>query len=791
MYVINSLGNKEQFSPEKVVDKLNQLVEGLAIYVDPDLVAQKTIAQMVDGMTTKDIDYLSASVAESYGIKDPDYLSLGGRILAKRLQQDNPSFIDSTVKLYEAGYLSDSYYHKVLAYNKDNSIESIIDHSADFKFNYMAMRTLIGNSGKGARLLSVNGVTVETPQYMFMRCAIHCTNTYQEAINIYKDYSSLLISLPSPVMFNSGTKTASLISCNLVSPLRDNVLGHTNSDPDSLEGMHKTYYQLSKLSSRSAGLGFNITPYRSKKTNISTSGGKAAGLLKQLKVEEALMSTYNQSGKRAGSMAVYIEPWHKDFLDVMKAARPHTEHSSRAMDLFYAVWMCDLFMKRLVEGNDEWYLFCPYELSKVGIDLNNLHNEKFEEAYNKAVSLGLGEKVSLKHIAEEIAVTCIEAGKPYMLFKDSVNRHNMQKHLGTIKSSNLCAETVQYTDDITVANCVLGSINLPMLVTKELTIDYKRFKTAVRNLVFSLNHICNINDYPTEEAYKGGSTQRALGIGVVGLTDLFVKLGISFDSEAAKTINKQLFKDLYKFSVEASIEYAKQYGGFHNTPYSEGELAFDSYHVHDIRPDEWKYIRENAKQYGIANTLLIALMPTASSGNIVDSEACFEPYKHLIYNKDIEGNRYLVVNKYLYKDLRKAGIMSNNLINDIIANGGTIDGLDLLKHIDKPDQETIDKANHISKLYRSAYSQGMNKAIIDLAADRQPFVDQSQSMNLFTKSRDISTFWSMIVYGWKKELKTGMYYLRTLSETKADQSLAIQPINVQSNNVCENGGCEV
>jgi ribonucleoside-diphosphate reductase alpha chain len=798
MIVRNSKGEVEQFDPSKVSDK----VKGLARFyptIDPDVVIKDTIASMVDNMTTSQIDALSASVAESYGRYHPHYLMLAGNILATRLQQDNPSFEGSTDDLYDSGLISKAYYEKVIKYGyqlrsrlkdlddivRDEAIQDVLLVSNDMNYDYLAMNTLTGNKEGSMRLFKVSGKTVETPQYGLMRVAIDNSDTLDEALELYRELSEGNISLASPIWFNSGTVKGGKISCNLLTMLTD--------DPDSIDGILTTVNACSHLSAAAAGIGADITPVRSATTKIGTTGGYAAGIRPLLKMKESHALFFNQMDRRSGSWAMYLEPWHKDIFAFLKAGRPHTTETLRAQDLFYALWMNDLFMEKVASGDDDWYLFCPHQLKQIGIDLHSLYGEGFKEAYNKAILSGLGEKVSLSILRSEIATSVIESGKYYMLFKDEVNRKSMHSHIGPIYSSNLCAEIVQATTIDTIANCVLASYVVKNFISEDGSIDLPKLRVTSKVCVKLLNHIIDNNTYATPESKKGAITQRAMGIGIAGLADCYTMLGYNFDSDEARKLNVELFKAMYLTALEASNSMAKELGmpegmEWEGSKYQQGILHCDQYPGLDN--SMFDEVRESIKLYGLYNTMFLACMPTASSANVANVTESFEPIKSLLYTKEIDGAKYTMVNKDFVADCEKYGIWSKELSDKLMQNKGILD-FDLLSFIRWANPTDTDLQHgyidHVLKAkYRTAYEKGMNKAIQVQAAERQPYVDQTQSMNLFTSVATESSYWAAMVAGWKMKLKTGCYYLRTRSVGETDKGLVMQ-----EGAVCGIGGCEV
>jgi ribonucleoside-diphosphate reductase alpha chain len=615
------------------------------------------------------------------------------------------------------------------------------------------------------------GKVVERPQHMYMRVALWVTNTFEEAVEYYQALSTQRISPATPIMINAGTKTPQLASCVL----------HYN-DSDSREGLLNTMRDISTYSSDAAGIGLSMSNIRSKESRISSSGGYAGGLLKYLKIVNESLRFFNQQGRRPGSAAIYLEPWHKDIFDLLEIKKNTGAEELRARDLFTALWIPDNFMNA-VKNNNDWYLFCPNDIIKAGIKpLQESYGDEYEENYKLAVSMGLGKKVKAQEIWNKIIESQVETGVPYLCSKDSANRKTNHQNIGVIKQSNLCNEIYQYTDEKTTAICTLSSMVLKNYV-KDGEFDFKGLYDETRKVVRALNKVVNINSYSTEKGHKGGLDQRAIAIGTQGLADVFYLMDYIFTSEEARKLNKEIFETIYFAAITESNRLCidgkyEPYTHFEGSPMSQGVFQFDMW---GLKEDElsgrwpWGTLKENVSKYGVCNSLFTAQMPVASSAKITGSYEMTEPAHSAIFNRRVIGGEIMIVNKYLISDFEKIGIWSEDLKNEIIMNEGSIQGINFLNYLDPEDKRYNFKVKRIERLiekYKTIWEISQ-KALIEMAADRAPFIDQSQSMNIYMSNPTLSKISSSHFYGWEKGLKTLCYYVRTRAISTGAKHLAM------------------
>ncbi len=625
-----------------------------------------------------------------------------------------------------------------------------------------------------------NGKVVERPQHMYMRVALWVTNTFEEAVEYYQSLSSQRISPATPIMINAGTKVPQLASCVL----------HYN-DSDSREGLLNTMRDISTYSSDAAGIGLSMSNIRSKESRITSSGGYAGGLLKYLKIVNESLRFFNQQGRRPGSAAIYLEPWHKDIFDLLEIKKNTGAEELRARDLFTALWIPDNFMKA-VKNNDDWYLFCPNDIVKAGIKpLQESYGDEYEENYNKAVELGLGKKVKAQEIWNKIIESQIETGVPYLCSKDNANKKTNHQNIGVIKQSNLCNEIYQYTDEKTTAICTLSSMVLKNYV-KDGEFDFKGLYEETRKVVRALNKVVNINNYSTEKGRKGGLEQRAIAIGTQGLADVFYLMDYIFTSDEARKLNKEIFETIYFAAITESNRLCmdgkyEPYSHFEGSPMSQGVFQFDMW---GLKEDElsgrwpWGILKQNVSKYGVCNSLFTAQMPVASSAKITGSYEMTEPAHSAIFNRRVVGGEIMIVNKYLINDFEKIGIWSEDLKNEIIMNEGSIQGINFLNYLDTEDKKYNSKVKRIERLidkYKTIWEISQ-KALIEMAADRAPFIDQSQSMNIYMGNPTLSKISSSHFYGWEKGLKTLCYYVRTKAISTGAKHLAIDTTKLKKPN---------
>ena len=719
---------------DKVVARISKLCSGLD--VQPDKVAQKVFTSMYDLMKTSEIDDLSAEVAVHMQTEHPDYEVLATRIVASNMHKMSPKcFSDAMVPLHTNGIVSD-YFMKCLSLELDG----VIDHSRDYDFGYFGLKTLQrGYLNKG-----------ETPQYLFMRVAIGIHgDDIPRVKETYNLMSQKYFTHATPTLFNAGTNRPQMSSCFLVA-MKD----------DSIEGIYDTLKECAQISKWSGGIGIHASNIRASGTPIKGTNGVADGIVPMLRVFNNTARYVNQGGgKRKGSFAIYLEPWHADVMEFLELRLNQGDEEARCRDLFTALWIPDLFMEK-VERDEEWHLMCPHECP----GLPDVYGEEFNELYRLYVAQGRFKKVvKARAIWDAVLKSQIETGTPYMCYKDSVNAKSNQKNIGTIKSSNLCTEITEVSGPDETAVCNLASICLPSFVKKPasegthpLVFDFDELQHVTRVITRNLNRVIDQNYYPTEAAKKSNMRHRPIGIGVQGLADVFQMMGWAFDSQEARYWNKYIFQRIYYAALQESCQLAKEegpYETFAGSPASQGILQFDMW---GVKPDfNFEILREDIKTHGLRNSLLVAPMPTASTAQIMGNNEAFEPYTTNIYLRRTLAGEFVMVNKHLVRDLQKIGKWNPTIKNEIIRNGGSIsqiDGIPLdLKHI-----------------YRTVW-EIPQKSILDMAADRGAYIDQSQSLNIFIENPSVAKLSSMHFYGWKKGLKTGMYYLRTRAKAKPQQ----------------------
>ncbi len=748
MYVLKRDGKKEPMMFDKITARVRKLCYGLNERVDPVKVSLRVIEGLYDGVTTSELDNLAAEIAATMTTTHPDFAKLAARISVSNLHKNTKkSFSETMEDLYTyvnprtgkaAPLLSDEVYEAIM--KNAELLDSTIIYNRDFGYDYFGFKTL-----ERSYLLKLNGKIVERPQHMLMRVSvgIHPHNM-DAAIETYELMSKKYFTHATPTLFNSGTPKPQMSSCFLLA-MKD----------DSIDGIYDTLKQTAKISQSAGGIGLSIHNIRATGSYISGTNGTSNGIVPMLKVFNDTARYVDQGGgKRKGSFAMYVEPWHADIFDFLDLKKNHGKEEMRARDLFYAMWIPDLFMKR-VEANAEWTLMCPNECP----DLYNRHSEEFEELYLKYESEGKGRKtIKARELWEKILESQIETGTPYMLYKDAANRKSNQKNLGTIRSSNLCTEIMEYTSPDEVAVCNLASIALPMFV-KDGAFDHKELYRVTKRVTKNLNQVIDRNYYPVKEAENSNMRHRPIGLGVQGLADAFIMLRMPFTSDAAKKLNEEIFETLYFAAVTASMEEAKEVGPYETykgSPISQGEFQHNLWGVKDEDLSgrwDWAKLRKEVKKHGVRNSLLVAPMPTASTSQILGNNECFEPYTSNIYTRRVLSGEFIVVNKHLLEDLVSLGLWNENLKQELMRANGSV------QHIDIIPQE-------IKELYKTVWELSM-KDIIDMSRHRGYFIDQSQSLNLFMENANYSKLTSMHFYAWKSGLKTGMYYLRTKAAVDA------------------------
>ena len=746
MYVEKRDGRKEAVKFDKITARIVKMCYGLDPLVSPEAVAMKVIEGLFDGVTTTQLDNLAAEVAAAKTIDHPDYALLASRISVSNLHKETKKvFSDVMSDLYtyidpktgeNAALLSDEVY-QVIQDNKEKLDSSII-YDRDFRYDYFGFKTLTRSY-----LLKLKGEIAERPQQMLMRVSIGIhKNDIDSAIKTYNLMSEGWFTHATPTLFNSGTPKPQMSSCFLLT-----------MKEDSIEGIYDTLKSCAQISQSAGGIGLALHDIRAKGSYIKGTNGESNGIVPMLRVFNDTARYVDQGGgKRKGSFAMYIEPWHADVFDFLEMKKNHGKEEARARDLFYALWIPDLFMKRVKE-NGEWTLMCPHECP----GLSDTHSAEFEALYTKYESEGKGRKtIKAQDLWFKILESQIETGTPYMLYKDAANAKSNQQNLGVIKSSNLCTEIIEYTAPDEVAVCNLASLALPKYITEDKKFDHEKLFEVTYQATLNLNKIIDGNYYPVEEARKSNMRHRPIGLGVQGLADTYILLGLPFECDEARALNRDIFETIYYAAMTASKDLAKidgSYETYEGSPVSKGEFQFDLWGVAPTERWEWDVLKAEVKEHGVRNSLLLAPMPTASTAQILGNNECFEPYTSNIYTRRVLSGEFIIVNKHLLKDLVKEGLWNKSVRQEIMIANGSIQNIDVIPQ-------------HIKDLYKTAWEISQ-KAIIDQAADRGAYICQSQSLNIFMENANFGKLTSMHFYGWEKGLKTGMYYLRTKAATDA------------------------
>ncbi|MES2062831.1 MAG: ribonucleoside-diphosphate reductase subunit alpha [Bacteroidota bacterium] len=745
MFVAKRDGRKESVKFDKITARIEKLCYGFKL-VDPIDVAKKVIEGLFDGVTTSELDNLAAETAASLTTKHPDYALLASRIAVSNLHKNTTkSFSETMKRMHEyvdkktgknAALLADDVYQII----RDNAelLDSSIIYDRDFGFDYFGFKTL-----EKSYLLKIDGKIAERPQHLFMRVSIGIhKEDVESAIKTYHLMSERWFTHATPTLFNAGTPKPQMSSCFLLT-MKD----------DSIEGIYDTLKQTAKISQSAGGIGLSIHNVRATGSYISGTNGTSNGIIPMLKVFNDTARYVDQGGgKRKGAFAIYLEPWHADIFEFLDLRKNHGKEEMRARDLFYALWVSDLFMRR-VEANEEWTLFCPHEAP----GLADCHGKEFEALYERYEKEGRGRKtIKAQELWFAVLDAQVETGTPYLLYKDAANAKSNQQNLGTIKSSNLCTEIMEFTSDKEVAVCNLASLALPRYVING-EFDHAKLYEVTYQATLNLNKIIDNNYYPVPEAEYSNLRHRPIGLGVQGLADAFILLRLPFESDEAKQLNKEIFETIYFAAMTASKDLAIKDGAyetFKGSPLSEGKFQFDLW---DVKPAstrwDWENLRLDVMNHGVRNSLLVAPMPTASTSQILGNNECFEPYTSNIYTRRVLSGEFVIVNKHLLRDLVDRGLWTNNMKDRIITANGSI-------------QDIAEIPADIKELYKTVWEIKMRN-IIDMAADRGAYICQSQSLNLFINSPNASKLTSMHFYAWKKGLKTGMYYLRTQAASQA------------------------
>lgn len=749
MFVIKRDGRRESVKFDKITARIIKLIYGLnPTYVDPIKLAMKVINGMYTSITTSDLDNLAAQEAAAMSMVHPDYALLASRIAVSNLHKDTEkSFSKSIDALYQyvdpmTGQPASLIAQDVWEIIQKNAelLDSTLIYDRDYHFDYFGFKTL-----EKSYLLRLKGKVAERPQHMYMRVAIGIhKEDLQAAIETYHLLSEGWFTHATPTLFNSGTPKAQMSSCFLLQ-IKD----------DSIDGIYDTLKQTAKISQSAGGIGLAIHKIRAKGSYIKGTNGTSNGIVPMLRVFNDTARYVDQGGgKRKGSFAVYIEPWHDDIMDFLELKKNTGQEELRTRDLFLALWIPDLFMKQVKDDGD-WYLFCPHESP----GLNESHSKEFEKLYNNYVAAGkYRRKIKARTLWTRIIESQVETGTPYMLFKDAANSKSNQQNLGTIQSSNLCTEIIEYTAPDEVAVCNLASVALPKFVKEDKTFDHERLFQITYTATRNLNRIIDRNYYPIKEARNSNMRHRPIGLGVQGLADTFVMMRIAFDSDEAKKLNKEIFETIYYAALTCSKDLAKtegHYESFPGSPASQGILQYDMWKVQPSNRWEWALLKDEIKQYGLRNSLLLAPMPTASTAQILGNNECFEPFTSNMYMRRVLSGEFPIVNKHLLRDLVQLGLWSNDMKNKIMIHNGSIQNIDEI-----PD--------NIKDIYKTVW-EIKQKDLIDMAADRGAFIDQSQSLNIFMESPTYAKMTSLHFYAWEKGLKTGMYYLRSKAGADAVQ----------------------
>src|SRR4051812_42645561 len=746
MYVIKRDGNRESVKFDKVTARIQKLCYGLdPIHVTPINVAMKVIEGIYEGVSTSELDNLAAETAASLTTKHPDYALLASRIAVSNLHKNtNKSFSKTMEALYnyidpktgkKAPLLADDVY-EIIAKNAQE-LDSTIIYDRDFGYDYFGFKTL-----ERSYLLKMHGQVAERPQHLFMRVSVGIhKEDVESAIETYNLMSERWFTHATPTLFNAGTPKPQMSSCFLLT-VKD----------DSIEGIYDTLKSCAKISQSAGGIGLSIHNIRATGSYIRGTNGTSNGIIPMLRVFNDTARYVDQGGgKRKGSFAIYLEPWHADIYEFLDLRKNHGKEEARARDLFTAMWTPDLFMKR-VEENGIWSLFCPNEAP----GLSDCWGAEFEKLYTKYEEEGKARKtIQARELWAAIIDSQIETGNPYMLYKDACNSKSNQQNLGTIKSSNLCTEIIEYTAPDEIAVCNLASIALPRFV-EDGKFDHQKLFDVTYTITKNLNKIIDRNYYPVAEARNSNMRHRPIGIGVQGLADAFILMRYPFDSPEAIELNKEIHETIYYASMTASKDLSKvdgPYESYPGSPVSKGIFQFDMWGVTPSPRWEWDILKEEVKTHGVRNSLLLAPMPTASTSQILGNNECFEPYTSNIYSRRVLSGEFIIVNKHLLKDLVKLGIWNDRLKSKIIGANGSVQGI-----AEIPD--------NIKALYKTVWEISQ-KVIINMAADRGAYICQSQSLNLFVQDANFAKLSSMHFYGWKAGLKTGMYYLRTKAAADA------------------------
>ncbi|KAK9894614.1 putative ribonucleotide-diphosphate reductase large chain [Cystobasidium minutum MCA 4210] len=758
-FVYKRDGRKERVAFDKITSRISKLCWGLDLrVVDPVEVTKRVVNGVFNGVTTVELDNLAAETAAYMTTQHPDYAVLAARIAISNLHKETKKTFSHVIKdLYtyvnpkngkKSPMISDSCYEAVMA--NEERLNSAIIYDRDFSYNYFGYKTL-----ERSYLLRINGKVAERPQHLLMRVAVGIHgHDVDKIIESYNLMSERYFTHASPTMFAAGTPTPQMSSCFLVT-----------MKEDSIEGIYDTLKTCAMISKNAGGIGLNVHCIRATGSYISGTNGYSNGIVPMLRVFNNTARYVDQGGnKRPGAFAIYIEPWHADIFDFLDLRKNHGKEEVRARDLFFALWIPDMFMRR-VQENGDWPLFCPAEAP----NLHEVYGDEFDELFLRYEKEGRAKKtMPAQKLWYAILEAQTETGGPFMLYKDAANRKSNQKNLGTIKCSNLCTEIIEYSAPDEVAVCNLASIALPTFITNG-EYNFQKLHDVAKVVTKNLNKVIDVNFYPVPEARKSNFRHRPIGVGVQGLADAFMALRYPFDSIQAKELNKQIFETIYHAALEASCELAQEegpYPTYEGSPASKGELQYDLWGVTPTDLWDWASLKDQIKQHGLRNSLLLAPMPTASTSQILGFNECFEPYTSNIYTRRVLAGEFQIVNPWLLRELVDRGLWNDDLKNLIIAHQGSV------QHIPHLPAD-------VKAIYKTVWEISQ-KTIIDMSADRGPFIDQSQSLNVHLQSPTFAQLTSMHFYGWKKGLKTGMYYLRTKAAVGAIQFTVSKEIQEQA-----------
>lgn len=761
MKVIKRDGSLEDVSFDKVLRRIKCLCEDTII--DPVVIAQKVCNRIYDGVKTSELDEFASNLCISMITDHPDYGKLASKIIiSNNHKKTSPSFTETMTMLFNnvdscgdsSPIIGDKLYNFCMKHK--NKLNNYIKYERDYLIDYFGFKTL-----EKSYLSKIDGTIVERPQHMWMRVSIgiHGRNM-KDILETYNFMSQKYFTHATPTLFNAGTPRPQMSSCYLL------------GTEDSIEGIFKTITDCGRISKYAGGIGIHISNIRATGSRIRGTNGNSDGIIPMLKVYNETARYVNQSGRRKGSIAVYLEPWHADIEAFLDLKKNHGDENQRARDLFTALWIPDLFMER-VRDDGMWSLFCPDQCPK----LHETYGEEFNHNYRKYETDGNALRcVKARDLWYSIMTSQIETGTPYLLYKDACNKKSNQKNVGIIKSSNLCAEIIEYSDTENYAVCNLASIALNMFVKEDKTYDFQKLYEISKIITKNLNKVIDANFYPTSETKKSNMNLRPIALGVQGLADTFFKMRYPFDSDEAKELNKRIFETIYFGAAETSCELSKKYGSynlFEGSPVSKGQLQFDMWGVTPSGMWDWGKLKGDIKEFGMRNSLLTALMPTASTSQILGNFECFECITSNLYVRRTLAGEFIVVNKYLINDLVELGLWNKELKEDIIRNDGSIQDISII-----PDD--------IKTLYKTVWEISQ-KHIIDMSVDRAAYVDQSQSMNLFMSNPSFDKLTSMHFYAWSKGLKTGMYYLRTRAKSSAQKFTIAQKnlCSIQNREDCE------